>query len=203
MPRVTRARDEEALRPVGQGPVVTVRPPAPSKPREPEPPEPDEPGLAMVPPRWAPLTATAICVLAFADSAYLTYAHFTSASVLACSTKGFVDCAAVTTSAYSHPLGVPVVIPGLIWCAVMGVLVSPWVWRPSDRPWWPWVGRLRIAGSVAGVGMVCYLLWAELIKLHHLCEYCTGVHVLTGALFLVIVFGTALSVPAEAEPAAT
>lgn len=193
MPRVSRARDEDVLRPLGQGPVVTVRPasPTPAKLSEPEP----EGPVGMVPPRWAPLSATVICVLAFADSAYLTYAHFTSPSVLACSTKGFVDCAAVTTSVYSHPLGVPVVIPGLVWCALMAVVCSPWVWRASSRPWWPWVGRLRLAGSVAGIGMVFYLLWAELVKLHHLCEYCTGVHVLTVALFLVVVFGTALSEP--------
>lgn len=156
----------------------------------------------MVPPHWAPLTAFVMCVVAFADAAYLTYAHYTTAAVLACSTKGFVDCAAVTTSVYSHPLGVPVVVPGLIWCAGMAVLCGPWAWRASDKSWWPWVGRLRVVGSVAGVAMVFYLLWAELIKLHHLCEFCTLMHVLTVALFLVIVFGTALAVPAEPEPAA-
>lgn len=203
MPRITRARDEEALPPLSQGPVVTVRPPMLGKPREPEPPEPEEARTAMVPPHWAPVTALVICVIAFADAAYLAYAHFTSASVLACSTHGFVDCAAVTTSVYSHPLGVPVVIPGLIWSAGMGALCGPWAWRASDRPWWPWVSRLRIAGSVAGVAMVFYLLWAELIKLHHLCEFCTILHVLTVALFLVIVFGTALATPAEPETVAS
>jgi len=201
MPRIARAQDDDALRPVGQGPVVTVRPPSPTPAKFTEPePETDESRRATAPPRWAPVTALVICTLAFADSAYLTVAHYTSTSVLACSTKGFVDCALVTTSVYSHPLGVPVVLPGLIWCLGMGVLCSPWVWRASGRPWWPWVGRLRVAGSVAGVGMVFYLLWAELIKLHHLCEFCTGVHVLTVVLFFVVLFGTALAVPAEIGP---
>ena len=50
--------------------------------------------------------------------------------------------------------------------------------------------------------MVFYLLWAELIKLHHLCEFCTVMHVLTVALFLLIVFGTALATPAEPKAAA-
>jgi uncharacterized membrane protein len=56
--------------------------------------------------------------------------------------------------------------------------------------------RARLAGSVAGLAMV-YLLWAELIKLHHICEYCTVMHILTIALFIVIVLGTALGVPVE------
>jgi uncharacterized membrane protein len=179
--------------------VVTVGPPA-QKPagRGPADDEPLETSRQpMVPPSWVPWASSAICALAFADSAYLTYAHYTSASALVCSTKGFVNCAAVTTSAYSHPLGIPVAVAGLAWCFVMGVLCSPWGWRSAQVRWWPWVGRLRAAGAVAGVGMVFYLLWAELIKLHHLCEYCTVVHVLTVVLFLVVAFGMALSVPAE------
>lgn len=200
MPRVARARDEEALRPLGQGAVVTVGPPGqgPAAPAQEAEEAAGRPGPTL-PPRWAPPVATAICALAFADSAYLTYAHYTSVSALACPTSGFVNCAAVTTSVYSEPFGVPVAVAGLAWCFVMGVLCSPWGWGRAQVRWWPWASRLRLAGSVAGVGMVFYLLWAELIKLHHLCEYCTVVHVLTLALFFVIVFATALSVPAEAN----
>jgi uncharacterized membrane protein len=202
MARIARLQDEEAFRAVGQGTVVTVRPPA-DKPSAKEPKElaPEVFGPAF-PPRWVPFASSAICVLAFADSAYLTYAHYTSVAALACPTNGFVNCAAVTTSAYSHPFGIPVAVAGLAWSFVMGVLCSPWGWRSAQARWWPWTSRARLAGSVAGVGMVFYLLWAELIKLHHLCEYCTGVHVLTVALFFVVAFGTALAAPAEPEPAA-
>lgn len=150
---------------------------------------------AIAPPGWVPVTTTVICTLAVLDSAYLTYAHFTSAKVLACSMKGFVDCAAVTTSVYSHFLGMPVSVLGLAWSAGMLVLCSPWAWRAVS----PWVGRIRLAGSVAGVGMVIWLMYAELVKLRHLCEYCTLVHILTVALFIVIVFATALAVPAEPD----
>jgi uncharacterized membrane protein len=51
--------------------------------------------------------------------------------------------------------------------------------------------------------MVLYLLWAELIKLHHICEFCTIMQVLSVALFFVVVFGTAAALPAaaaESEP---
>ncbi|HTV12117.1 MAG TPA: vitamin K epoxide reductase family protein [Acidimicrobiales bacterium] len=153
---------------------------------------------APIPPRWAPWASMVICALAIADSAWLTYAHYTTPAVLVCSTKGFVDCAAVTTSSYSHPFGIPVAVAGLVWSVGMLALCTPWAWRA----WSPWWRRARVAGSVLGVLTVFYLLWAELIKLHHLCEYCTAVHILTIALFFVVVFGTALAVPAGDEEAA-
>jgi uncharacterized membrane protein len=200
--RIARLQGQEALRPVGEGPVVTLSPPA-SPPRRQEPKEKEPEGTSgpAFPPRWVPLASSVICLLAFADSAYLTYAHYTSVTVLACPTNGFVDCAAVTTSAYSHPFGIPVAVAGLAWSFVMGVLCSPWGWRSAEARWWPWASRARVAGSVAGVGMVFYLLWAELIKLRHLCEYCTVMHVLTIALFVIVAFGTALAEPAEPEVA--
>ena len=132
-----------------------------------------------------------ISLLAVGDSAYLTYAHFTSPNVLICPTHGFVDCAAVTTSSYSHPFGIPVAIAGLVWSVAMVALCSPGAWQAAS----PWVRRARLAGSAVGVLTVFYLLWAELLKIHHLCEFCTGVHILTVALFFVVAFGTALSVP--------
>jgi uncharacterized membrane protein len=152
------------------------------------------PGADVVPPRWVPVTTTVICALAVVDAAYLTYGHFTTKALVACPTNGgFVDCGLVTASSYSHPFGIPVVIPGLAWSAVMLVLCSTWGWRAASR----WVMRARLAGSVAGLAMVFYLLWAELIKLHHICEYCTVMHILTIALFIVIVLGTALGMPVE------
>ncbi len=146
---------------------------------------------ALDPPRWVPVTTTVICLLALADSAYLTYIHYVNPKGLFCSTSGFINCTAVTTSIYSHPFGVPVAVAGLIWSAGMLVLCSPWAWRAVS----PWVGWLRLAGSVAGVGMVFYLLFVELFSLGHICEYCTVVHVLTVALFIVIALGTAMALP--------
>jgi uncharacterized membrane protein len=137
-------------------------------------------------PRWPARAGLVICVLGLADSAYLTYAHYTSAAALACSTKGFIDCAAVTTSRYSHILGVPVAVLGLAYFAFMTPLMLPVAWRSSNR----WLRLIRLGASVVGVGMVLWLLYVELIKLDNLCEYCTGVHVLTFALFVVVTLGT-------------
>jgi len=148
---------------------------------------------AIIPPRWVPLTSSLLCLLGLADASYLLYLHFTTQVPAFCPTKasGLVDCGAVLTSTYSHPFGVPVVIPGVAWAAAMLVVCSPWAWRAASK-WWV---RGRIIGAAAGMLAVFYLLWAELIKLHHLCEYCTGVHIVTFVLFLVVVFGTALALP--------
>jgi uncharacterized membrane protein len=169
----------------------------------PKPPVADEPlpAARLVPPRWVPITTTIICALAVADSAYLTYTHFANPKAIACffSKPGsLINCGMVTTSSYSHPFGIPVALAGLVWSVVMLALCSPWGWRAAS----PWVARARLAGSVAGVAMVFWLLWAELIKLRHICEYCTVVHLLTFALFVVIVLGWAMAVPAEPEPTA-
>ncbi len=148
---------------------------------------------------WVPWTTLVLSALAVVDAAWLTYAHYTSASVLFCPNNGFVNCGLVTSSSYSHPFGVPVADAGLVWAIGMLVLCSPWGWRQASA----WFGRLRLAGVGLGVLSVLYLLWAELIKLHHLCEYCTVMHVLTLALFGVVVFATALAGPAQGPSAAS
>ncbi|MGC8625944.1 MAG: vitamin K epoxide reductase family protein [Acidimicrobiales bacterium] len=158
-------------------------------------------------PRWVPPTSFAICLLALADSAYLTYAHYAAAKIFACpiSSHSFVNCASVTTGPYSSILGVPVAVLGLLWSTGMAVLCCPFAWRAQQwraERWArlaPWVGRVRLAGSALGVVTVFWLVYVELFKKDHLCEYCTVVHVLTVALFIVLVFAAALSVPAEQD----
>jgi len=145
-----------------------------------------------VPPRWVPISSSVLCVIILIDSAYLTWAHFTSPRILACVTTGIFNCGAVTTSSYSHPFGVPVVLPGLAWSIAMLALCSPRGWRSLSL----WPGRLRLAGCVAGLGMVFWLVYVELFKLDRVCEYCTVIHIMTVALFVVVVLGTALATPA-------
>lgn len=167
--------------------------------------EPSE--AAMLAPRWAPVTSTVICLLALVDSAYLTYTHYAAARIFACpiNPHSFVNCAAVTSGPYSKVFGAPVAVLGLAWSAGMLVLCSPAAWRAPlwSSPRWarlaPWVGRIRLLGSATGVGMVFWLVYVELFKKDHLCEFCTAVHVLTVALFIVVVFSMALAAPAEPE----
>ncbi len=137
-------------------------------------------------PGWPAAVGLAICALGLADAAYLTYAHYTSASVLACSDKGLFNCAAVTTSSYSHILGLPVAVLGLVYFAAMVPLLVPAAWRSPNR----YLRLARLAASVVGIGMVLWLVYVELVKLGAVCEYCTGVHILTFGLFVVVALGT-------------
>lgn len=150
-------------------------------------------GRVRIAPYWAAPVTLSLSVLGLLFSAYLTYAHYTTAANLACSDKGFVNCAQVTTSAESHFLGMPVAVLGLAYYVGMVVLCTPWAWRLRA----PWVTWLRLAGVIVGVIMITHLIYAELVVLAHICLYCTGVHIATFLLFVAVVFAFALSVPED------
>lgn len=138
---------------------------------------------------WIALISGVLCLAGLAVSGYLTYAHYTSATVLACSDKGLVNCAKVTTSQYSRVLGIPVADAGVVYFIAMAGLCLPKAWRSSS----PVLRYARLAGAVTGVGMVLWLVYAELFRLSSICLYCTAVHALTVFLFITVAFGTAVT----------
>ena len=132
---------------------------------------------------WVPPITWILSFAGLAISGYLTFAHFAGEQYLACSSTGVVNCGVVTTSAQSYFLGAPVAVLGLVNYAVLAVLTSPWAWR--WRLYWTHVVRLVLV-----VGSMAFVLWlvaAELLIIDHICLWCTGVHVVTFALFLVMV----------------
>jgi uncharacterized membrane protein len=90
--------------------------------------------------RWA---AFILSLAGVADSTYLTVTHF-DPRALSCSTRGFVDCLAVTQSAQSRVLGIQVAFLGLGFFAVMAARNMPAMWRTRNRR----VSRLRLAMAV-------------------------------------------------------
>jgi uncharacterized membrane protein len=142
-------------------------------------------------PRWlAPLSLT-WCVLGLLVSIYLTYEHYTGSTTLACPASGAVDCAKVTSSAWSTILGIPVAPLGLLFFAVMLVLCRPSLLRRRSTV----LDVARLGFSGVGLLMALYLLWAELFQIHAICLWCTGVHILTFLLFVTLLFGLVLSEP--------
>jgi uncharacterized membrane protein len=143
--------------------------------------------------RWAgggvPLTTLVVSVLGLADSAYLTYEHFTQSASFACPENAAVNCVKVTTSPESHVFGIPVAVLGLAFFLFMVAVNSPWGWRA--RP--PAVHWARLGSVVVGMVFVLYLIWAELFRINAICLYCTGVHILTFILFALIVGRAAYS----------
>lgn len=160
--------------------------------------------LAWRAPLLVALLATA--VLGFAISVYLTTVHYAGVR-LVCSTGGIVNCAAVTSSAYSVIPGtqLPITLPGMLWFIVSGALAVVGlvaVQRGQSEP-----ERLRLAHVIwggLGLAFVLYLVYAELVKLHQICEWCTAVHVLTLFTFFVALYRLQqqLSGEDDAEPEA-
>ncbi len=144
-------------------------------------------------PTWLPITSLTLAVLGLGASIYLTYEHFTQNASLACAANSVINCAAVTTSAESRVFGIPVAVLGLVFFVAMIPLCLPAAWRINSRL----VRRGRIAAVTVGVGFVFYLIYAELFDIGKICEWCTGVHILTVALFGVVLFGTASLDPIE------
>lgn len=131
---------------------------------------------------WVPWVTFGLALIGIGISTYLTITHF-DPQALVCSGHGYVNCAKVTTSAQSRFLGIPVAFLGLFQYVAMAGLCSPWAWRTSRRE----VHVARLAFATVGMGFVLWLLGAELLIIKSLCLWCTGVHVVTFALFICVV----------------
>ncbi len=145
------------------------------------------PGPEAVP-AWLQWVTWALAMGGLGVSVYLTVAHYTSSSILACSDKGLVNCAAVTTSPESVVFGIfPVAVLGLAFYVVMFAVTSPWAWRAP----WPVLRWARLGSVAVGMVFVLYLIYTELFTLNAICLWCTSVHVITFLLFGLIVFSAA------------
>jgi uncharacterized membrane protein len=138
-----------------------------------------------VAPRWLVISSFVLTLAGLALSIYLTISHYTDQAALFCQQNSVINCVKVTTSPESVIFGIPVAVLGLVFFVPMVVLNSPWAWR-SPLPVLRW---LRLAGVALGLVFVVYLVSAELVLIGSICEYCTGVHIVTLALFLVVVIG--------------
>ncbi|MGO9217258.1 MAG: vitamin K epoxide reductase family protein [Streptosporangiaceae bacterium] len=148
---------------------------------------PAEPGI-KIPPLWYQVATWALAIAGLGVSTYLTITHYDSSVPLACSDKGVINCALVTSSAESMVFGVfPVAVLGLVFFVVMTAAVSPWAWRLK----FPQLTWIRVASVIVGIGFVLYLVYTELFTLDAICLWCTSVHVLTFLLFVLVVGGVA------------
>jgi uncharacterized membrane protein len=108
-------------------------------------------------------------------SGYLTAVHYASGVVpLACATGRGVNCEQVTSSAASMLGPLPVAALGVLWFAAYLVLT---VGGGS--------GAYRLTWAAAGLAFVFYLVYAELFVIGAVCLWCTAVHLIVVALFLI------------------
>jgi uncharacterized membrane protein len=136
--------------------------------------------------RWATLV---LSLAGFGVSIYLTIAHYTTPKILDCSANGVIDCTKVTTSPESMVFGVfPVAVLGLAFYVFMVAINTPWAWRAQlPAIWWA-----RLGSAVVGIGFVLYLIYVEIIQIGNICLWCTSVHVITFALFVLMIFAATL-----------
>jgi uncharacterized membrane protein len=145
---------------------------------------------------WLPFTTLVLCVLGLVDSAYQTYADYTNTGLLACS--GHADaCALVQNGPGAWVFGIRVAVFGVAFYAFMVAICSPRGWRSKL----PAIRRLRLAGVVAGMLFVLYLIYTEVVRDGRICPYCTSVHVITFLLFALVVYqGTTPASHSEPAP---
>ena len=135
-------------------------------------------------PHLAVICATQLLALVGLGIAiYLTIAHYVGTEVLACAANSVVNCEIVTTSAQSHFLGMPVSVLGLAYFVVAVPLYSPWAWWSRFK----WLHIVRLVSAIGGMCFVLWLLTAELVIIHKICLWCTGVHIVTFLLFALTV----------------
>jgi uncharacterized membrane protein len=135
---------------------------------------------------WLPWTAFALCILGFADSGYQVYTHFADVGLLGCSARTDA-CGLVQNSVYGWIFGIPVAVYGVAFFAFMIAICWPPAWRSPLRL----VHRARLGAVIIGMIFVLYLIYREVVSVGQVCPYCTSVHIITFALFALVVYADA------------
>jgi uncharacterized membrane protein len=116
------------------------------------------------------MAVAAIALVGLGIAGYLTYVHYAGLHPLCLASGG---CEKVQSSHWSKLGGVPVAVLGLMgYAAILALLLVP--------------GETGLAGAalvaLVGFGFSLYLTWAELFRLHAICQWCVASAVLMTAL---------------------
>ena len=121
------------------------------------------------------LFGIAVSAVALVDAIYLLIESLDASFPLYCPSSGAINCALVTSSAYSRFAGIPVALLGVLFFVAMLILM--WVNNPS-------LNYLLVPLWAIGAIFVGYLVYAEVFALHTICLYCTFDHI--AAVLLVV-----------------
>ena len=126
-------------------------------------------------------------------SAYLTAVHYSSLP-LACSVSGPVNCERVLTSPYAIIAGstLPTSAAGVPWFAISLALAL----LQLRRPWAIVPAWLHLGWAAAGLVVVLYLVFVEIVRLGALCAWCTAAHALVLLTLLIAMYRLQLLVEA-------
>jgi len=150
------------------------------------------------PPLWLQLTTLAFALLGLAIASYEWYAVWNGGHLAGCATgpHSTFDCGAVLNSSQSKVFGLfDVAILGTFFYVFAVAIMTPWAWRMECLNFGRLhlsVGWIRLAAMVTGMGFVMYLIYAELYQIGQVCEYCSGVHIVTFVLFCITLVAAAI-----------
>jgi uncharacterized membrane protein len=116
-----------------------------------------------------------IALVGLGIASYLTYVHYAGLHPLCLASGG---CEKVQSSHWSKLGGVPVATLGLVgYAAILALLFAP--------------GEIGLAGSalvaLVGFGFSMYLTYAELFRIHAVCQWCVASAVLMTLLAVLTV----------------
>jgi uncharacterized membrane protein len=133
-----------------------------------------------------PIALLVLSVVGVIVSLYLISVHYENVP-LACSTQGVVDCQRVLSSSYSVVPGtsLPISVPGVLWFIVVGALAFM-LWRVAPQRRDIVVGLF--VWLLLGMLSVFYLIYVEIVRLHAICAWCTGLHAIILVMFLISIF---------------
>ncbi len=107
-----------------------------------------------------------VALIGLGIAAYLTYIHYAGLKPLCLASGG---CERVQSSRYAELAGVPVAVLGLVgYAAILASLAAP-------------AETGLLAGAfvaLVGFGFSAYLTYAELFKIHAICQWCVASAVL-------------------------
>ena len=123
----------------------------------------------------------ALSLVGLGIAGYLTYVHYGEVQPFC---TGISDCVRVQSSQYAELAGIPVALIGLF--GYLAILAS-----------------LRLAPEITtllayiGLGFSAYLTWAELFRIHAICQWCVASAVTVAA---IAVLATVRTVRGVATP---
>ena len=116
----------------------------------------------------------AACLVGLGIAAYLTYVHYAHTAPV-CTTGG---CEKVQKSRYAELGGVPVALLGLV---MYVVLLATTVVRGVTAAF------AAVLVALGGLAFSGYLLWAQLARIHAICQWCVGNDVIIAVVAVLCV----------------
>jgi uncharacterized membrane protein len=126
--------------------------------------------------------AIALTILGILDAGYLTWAHYSNASVLC---AGSNQCDIVQESVYASVAGVPVALLGFAGYVIMLILL---LLEQREGSLVQNIPVILFGLTLVGAAYSAYLTYLELYVILAICPYCVASAVIMAALFAITIY---------------